>query len=55
MKIQVQYQPKKEEVLVWGLYGERTIKLILERLNNDIKRINKSLKELSYEQNRTLR
>lgn len=49
MKIPIQYQSKTEEIIVWGIYGERTIKLILERLNDDIKKINKSLKGLVYE------
>jgi hypothetical protein len=46
MKIQVEYQPHKEEIFIWGLCGPKTINHIINLINNDIKNVNKSLRSL---------
>lgn len=46
MKIDVKYVPKKEDVLVWGVYGQHTIEKILKMLSGEIEKVNQGLRKL---------
>lgn len=46
MRIQIKDKSNNGEVFVWGLCGPKTIDHILNLLNEDIRNVNKSLREL---------
>lgn len=49
MKIQVQDKSENGPVIVWGVWGPRTIEMILERLKADIANVNNSLRVINKE------
>ena len=46
MKIQVNYKPQREDIFVWGVWGQHTIEKILGKLAEDIENVNKALRGL---------
>ena len=49
MKIQVQDKSENGPVIVWGVWGPKTIEMILERLKADIANVNNGLRGLNKE------